>query len=56
VDAVERAVRELLTDPGRRSAYAERGRRRAAAWPTEEQTVAAVRAVYAELTSRSGPS
>jgi glycosyltransferase involved in cell wall biosynthesis len=51
VAAVERAVRALVTDPGRRSEYAERGRRRAAGWPTEAQTVTQVRAVYAELTT-----
>jgi glycosyltransferase involved in cell wall biosynthesis len=54
VDAVERAVRELITDPGRRSEYADRGPRRAARWPTEAQVVASVGAVYAELTRRGG--
>jgi glycosyltransferase involved in cell wall biosynthesis len=49
VDAVESAVRGLITDDKRRAGYAERGRRRAAAWPTEAQTVAQVSAVYAEL-------
>jgi glycosyltransferase involved in cell wall biosynthesis len=49
VDALDKAVRELLADPDRRADYAERGRRRAAAWPTEEQTVARVTAVYAEV-------
>ena len=49
VDELDRAVRTLLTDEPRRAALAERGRARAATWPSEEQTVAAVRAVYAEL-------
>jgi glycosyltransferase involved in cell wall biosynthesis len=56
VDAVEFAVRELITDEKRRAGYAERGRRRAAAWPTEAQTVAQVSAVYAELLAARGRS
>jgi glycosyltransferase involved in cell wall biosynthesis len=54
VDAVEVAVRDLITDEKRRAGYAERGRRRAAAWPTEAQTVAQVSAVYAELSAGRG--
>jgi glycosyltransferase involved in cell wall biosynthesis len=49
VDALDKAVREMLTDPDRRAGYARRGAERAAAWPTEEQTVAEVAAVYAEV-------
>jgi glycosyltransferase involved in cell wall biosynthesis len=49
VDAFDAAVRDLLADPRMRAAYAERGRIRAAAWPGEEHTVAALGAVYAEL-------
>jgi glycosyltransferase involved in cell wall biosynthesis len=49
VDAVDAAVRGLLADPDRRTGYADRGRRRAATWPTEAQTVARLLAVYAEL-------
>lgn len=49
VDAVDRAVRELLADDQRRAALARRGIARAATWPTEADTVAAVTAVYREL-------
>ncbi|MEJ3748031.1 glycosyltransferase family 4 protein [Actinomycetes bacterium KLBMP 9797] len=49
VDAIDAAVRELLADPEVRADYARRGPARAATWPTEEDTVAAVRAVYAEV-------
>jgi glycosyltransferase involved in cell wall biosynthesis len=52
VDALDSAVRELLTDPAQRARYAEAGRARAATWPTEADTVAQVCAVYAELTGR----
>ncbi len=52
VDALDAAVRELLTDPQLRARYAEVGRARAATWPTETDTVAQVSAVYAELTGR----
>ena len=52
VDALDRAVRDLLTDPDLRSDYAARGPRRASAWPTEKDTVDDVRAAYAEVTSR----
>jgi glycosyltransferase involved in cell wall biosynthesis len=50
VDAVDAAVTALLGDPARRAELAERGRKRAAAWPTEAQAVDQARAVYAELT------
>jgi len=52
VDAVDRAVRELLDDPDRAAALAERGRQVAATWPSESDTVAGVAAVYAELLGR----
>jgi len=52
VDALDEAVRRLLADPGLRADYAARGPARAATWPGEEDTVAAVRAVYAEVTAR----
>jgi glycosyltransferase involved in cell wall biosynthesis len=52
VDALDAAVRELLTDPQLRACYAEAGRARAATWPTETDTVAQVSAIYAELTGR----
>jgi glycosyltransferase involved in cell wall biosynthesis len=51
VDALDAAVRDLLADPGLRADYAARGPRRAATWPTEEDTVADVRAAYATVTS-----
>lgn len=57
VDALDRAVRELIADPQGRRRYAERGRQRAAGWPTEQDNAAQARAVYAELAaarSRSG--
>jgi glycosyltransferase involved in cell wall biosynthesis len=50
VDALDRAVRDLLRDPGQRAALGARGPQRAAGWPGEADTVAAVRAVYAEVT------
>ena len=48
--ALDTAVRALLADPGLRADYAARGPRQAATWPTEADTVAAVRAAYAEVT------
>jgi glycosyltransferase involved in cell wall biosynthesis len=50
VDAIDQAVTALLDDPARREILATRGRERAATWPTEEQAVDRVRAIYAELT------
>jgi glycosyltransferase involved in cell wall biosynthesis len=52
VDAVDAAVTGLLGDPARRAELAAKGRARAATWPTEEQTVERVRALYTELTGR----
>jgi glycosyltransferase involved in cell wall biosynthesis len=52
VDALDKAVRELLADPDRRADYAARGVRQAATWPGEADTVDAVRAAYAEVTAR----
>jgi glycosyltransferase involved in cell wall biosynthesis len=49
VDAVDRAVRELLDDPERRRDLSERARRQAATWPTEDDTLRQVLEVYAEL-------
>jgi glycosyltransferase involved in cell wall biosynthesis len=54
VDALDRAVRELLGDPRRRTELAERGRARSATWPTEDDTLAQVIAVYRELLGISG--
>lgn len=52
VDALDRAVRDMLADPQMRFDYAARGPLRAATWPTEKDTVEDVRAAYAEVTSR----
>ncbi|SBT40295.1 glycosyltransferase family 4 protein [Micromonospora narathiwatensis] len=49
VDAVDAAVRGLLDDDVRRADLARRGTARAATWPTEADTVAALAALYAEL-------
>lgn len=48
-DALATAVTGLLADPRRRLALAAAGRARAAAWPTEEGTLAQVLSVYDEL-------
>ncbi|MFI7075441.1 glycosyltransferase family 4 protein [Micromonospora sediminicola] len=50
VDAVDAAVRELLDDAPRRAELSRRGAARSATWPTEADTVAALAALYAELT------
>jgi glycosyltransferase involved in cell wall biosynthesis len=50
LDALESAVNRLLDDPALRQRYAAAGPVQAAGWPTEEQTVDQVAAVYAELT------
>jgi glycosyltransferase involved in cell wall biosynthesis len=52
VDALDHAVRELLADPRLRADYAARGPLRAAQWPGEKETVAELRAAYAEVTGR----
>ena len=48
--ALGEAVRRLLDDPAAAAAVAERGRVIAATWPTEQDTVEQVAAVYRELT------
>jgi glycosyltransferase involved in cell wall biosynthesis len=48
--AVDRAVRDLLDDEDRRAELGRRGAARAAGWPAEQDTLADVLAVYAELT------
>jgi glycosyltransferase involved in cell wall biosynthesis len=58
VDAVDRAVANLLGDAERRDRLRRDGLARAATWPTEAETVAAVTAVYADVASlggRAGP-
>ncbi|MGR6318756.1 glycosyltransferase family 4 protein [Micromonospora soli] len=49
VDAVDAAVRDLLDDETRRGELARRGAARAATWPTEADTVAALATLYADL-------
>jgi len=56
VAAVDRAVRVLLDDPQQRAEYARRGVERAATWPTPDETLDQVRAVYAELVPASDPT
>ncbi|GAB2594655.1 glycosyl transferase [Paractinoplanes abujensis] len=51
VDALDNAVRAMLTDPGLRADYAARGPEQAATWPGEADTVADVLAAYGEVTS-----
>lgn len=53
-DALDAAVRALLADPHLRARYAAAGPAQAATWPTEAETVAQVRSVYAELVERVG--
>lgn len=48
-DALAAAVGGLLDDPAAASLLGERGRRRAASWATEADTVASAAALYAEL-------
>lgn len=50
-DALDAAVRRLLDDPDEQARLAERGRRRAATWPTPEQTVAGVLAAYRDVST-----
>jgi glycosyltransferase involved in cell wall biosynthesis len=50
-DALAEAVLELLDDPDAAAKLGARGRERAATFPTEADTVAQVRAIYAELTA-----
>jgi glycosyltransferase involved in cell wall biosynthesis len=49
LDALDAAVRQMLADRGLRRLYAERGPAQAKTWPTEQDTLDQVRAVYAEL-------
>jgi glycosyltransferase involved in cell wall biosynthesis len=49
VGALDDAVRLMLADPTLRRLYAERGPAQAKTWPTERDTIEAVRAVYREL-------
>jgi glycosyltransferase involved in cell wall biosynthesis len=51
VDALDTAVRGLLTDPSGRAELGARGPRQAATWPTEEDTVIDVLAAYASVTT-----
>ncbi|MGW4465085.1 glycosyltransferase family 4 protein [Micromonospora sp. NPDC004704] len=49
VDALDRAVRDLLADDGRRDDLSRRGIAQAGTWHTEAQTVAEISALYTEL-------
>lgn len=49
VDALDRAVCQLLDEPERAAQLAARGRERAKTWPSEADTAAQLLAVYAEL-------
>jgi glycosyltransferase involved in cell wall biosynthesis len=51
VDALDKAVRRMLADPALRAGYAAQGPVQAGTWPTESDTVAAVRVAYAEVTA-----
>ncbi|THA52618.1 glycosyltransferase family 4 protein [Streptomyces sp. A1136] len=51
-EALAGAVTALLADPERRTRLAEAGRAQAATWPSEDDTVAQVLAVYDELMDR----
>ena len=53
VDALDNAVRQLLADPRLRADYAGRGPVQAATWPSEAETVAAVREAYAQVTAQT---
>ncbi|SCG77306.1 glycosyltransferase family 4 protein [Micromonospora humi] len=55
VNAVDAAVRELLDDASRRVELGRRGAARAASWPTEADTVAALADLYAELAPQRAP-
>lgn len=52
VTGVAEAVERLLDDPGEAAVLAEKGQALAESWPTPEDTVAQVDAVYAELLGR----
>ncbi|MFC3495620.1 glycosyltransferase family 4 protein [Glycomyces rhizosphaerae] len=52
VDTLDQTVRDLLDDPARLAAYAEKGLARAATWPDEAQMLDALDALYLELTGR----
>ncbi|TDC37817.1 glycosyltransferase family 4 protein [Micromonospora sp. KC213] len=57
VDAVDAAVRRLLDDASLRADLARRGTEQAATWPDEEDTVAALVALYAQVAPDSaGPA
>ncbi|GAA4589142.1 glycosyltransferase involved in cell wall biosynthesis [Actinoplanes octamycinicus] len=51
LDALDRAVRDLLNDPEQRADLAARGPVQAATWPDEKAVVDAVRAGYAEVSA-----
>ena len=54
VDALDAAVRALLADDAQRGELAAAGRREAAGWPNETDTIAMISDVYDELTRPGG--
>ncbi|MFK3984528.1 glycosyltransferase family 4 protein [Micromonospora sp. NPDC050397] len=54
VDALDRAVRDLLADDGRRAELSRRALAQSRTWPTEAGTVAEVSGIYAELVPGGG--
>ncbi|WP_211240482.1 glycosyltransferase family 4 protein [Haloglycomyces albus] len=52
VDGLDKIVTTLLNDSGKRERLAESGRELAASWPTENDTIDALDALYRELTGR----
>lgn len=54
VDAVDAAVRELIADPARRAVMVAAGRAVAGAWPTPDQTVEQIVAIYRDLVTAAG--
>ncbi|AXG77131.1 glycosyltransferase family 4 protein [Streptomyces paludis] len=53
--ALSDAVTRLLADPDRRHRLTTQGRAQAATWPTEDETIAQVLAIYDELTETRRP-
>jgi glycosyltransferase involved in cell wall biosynthesis len=51
--ALEAALRRLLDDPDGRAELAQRGLRRAATWPSPEDMLRRLRALYGELVERA---
>jgi glycosyltransferase involved in cell wall biosynthesis len=52
-DALDKAFRRLLNDPAARAELVKRGNRQAANWPDEKTTIATLRGIYGELTTKA---